>query len=50
MPCGPGAICLLPVDWKWETSWILEEWNRPIPPRAPITAPTQPIQLSLGFG
>lgn len=35
---------------EWEMSWIREEWNEPIPPRAPMLLPIQPVQLSLGFG
>ena len=35
---------------EWEKSWILEEWNEPIPLRAAIISPSQPVQLSLGFG
>jgi hypothetical protein len=34
---------------EWEKSWILEEWNEPIP-RAPILSPARPVQLSLGLG
>jgi hypothetical protein len=35
---------------EWERNWILEEWNEPIPPRTPMLSPSQPVQLSLGFG
>jgi hypothetical protein len=34
----------------WEKSWILEEWDEPVTPRARITPPNQPVQLSLGLG
>lgn len=35
---------------EWERNWILEEWNEPIPARAALISPSQPVQLSLGFG
>lgn len=34
---------------EWERSWILEEWNEPIPLRASAIITGQPVQLTLGF-
>ncbi len=34
---------------EWERSWILEEWNEPIPLCAPAIVTGQPVQLALGF-